>query len=58
MLMFSLYLSQQDRGTKLMKCCYFFEVHEQFSPAFSVVDIKGFELSLVRGKLYHVVTGR
>ena len=57
MLMFSIYFSEQG-GTKLMKCCHFFEVHEHFSPAFSVVGIKGFdELSLVRVKLYHVAAG-
>jgi len=55
--MFSLYFSEQD-GTKLMKCCHFFEVHEHFSPAFSVVGIKGFEVSLVDGKLYYVGAGR
>ena len=37
--------------------CYFFEVQEHFSPAFSVVGVKGFESSLVHGKLYHVVAG-
>ena len=38
---------------------FFFEVHEHFSPAFSVVGIKGFELSLVHGKfIYHVIAGR
>ena len=35
----------------------FFEVPEHFSPAFSVVGIKDFELSLVHDKLYHVVAG-
>ena len=36
---------------------FFLEVHEHFSPAFSVVGIKCFELSWVHGKLYHVVAG-